>query len=501
MYNESLSKLSASLQSRQISSEELTQIFLDRIRRFDPILNSFITITEDLALQQAQAADQRITTGNAGPLTGIPIAHKDIFCTHGTKTTCASRMLENFIAPYDATAISRIQSTGMVMLGKVNMDEFAMGSSSETSYFGPVKNPWDITRVSGGSSGGSAAAVAARLTPIATGTDTGGSIRQPASFCGVTGIKPTYGRISRYGMIAYACSLDQGGIIAQNAEDAALLLNVMAGFDPKDSTSMDLPVPDYVASLSASNQTTPLSGLKIGLPQEWYGDGLDKDVRSIVEAALNSLTKLGAQLIDINLPHSPYCIPCYYVIAMSEASSNLSRYDGVRFGHRCQNSKDLLDLYTRSRAEGFDREVKRRIMTGTFSLSAGYYDAYYLKALKIRRLIAEDFRQAFKKVDILAGPVAPTAAFALGEHSEDPVTMYLQDIYTLPLNLAGLPGISIPIGFEVKGLPVGLQLISNHWQEERLLSIAHCYQQETDWHKIIPRRFVTAYLPRLREKG
>nr|VFJ53183.1 MAG: aspartyl-tRNA(Asn)/glutamyl-tRNA(Gln) amidotransferase subunit A [Candidatus Kentron sp. FM]VFJ72780.1 MAG: aspartyl-tRNA(Asn)/glutamyl-tRNA(Gln) amidotransferase subunit A [Candidatus Kentron sp. FM]VFK09047.1 MAG: aspartyl-tRNA(Asn)/glutamyl-tRNA(Gln) amidotransferase subunit A [Candidatus Kentron sp. FM] len=477
MHNKSLPELSAALKNREISSEELTRSFLDRIRRLDTTLNSFITVTEELALAQARAADKRIGAGQTGPLTGIPVAHKDIFCTHGVKTTCGSRMLDNFLAPYDATVIDRIRSAGMVMLGKTNMDEFAMGSSNETSYFGPVKNPWDETRVPGGSSGGSAAAVAARLAPIATGTDTGGSIRQPASFCNVTGIKPTYGRVSRYGMIAYASSLDQGGVIARSAEDAALLLGAMAGLDPRDSTSMDLPVPDYTASLSAS-----LQGIKIGLPREWYGEGLDNEVRAVVEAALTSLTGLGVALVDIDLPHSPYCIPCYYVIAMSEASSNLSRYDGVRFGHRCQGPKNLLDLYTRSRAEGFGREVKRRIMAGTFSLSAGYYDAYYLKALKVRRLIAEDFRDAFRKVHLLAGPVAPTPAFALGEHLDDPVTMYLQDIYTLPLNLAGLPGMSIPAGFDGKGLPIGLQLIANHWQEERLFNVAHRYQQETGWH-------------------
>nr|VFK18802.1 MAG: aspartyl/glutamyl-tRNA(Asn/Gln) amidotransferase subunit A [Candidatus Kentron sp. LPFa]VFK33400.1 MAG: aspartyl/glutamyl-tRNA(Asn/Gln) amidotransferase subunit A [Candidatus Kentron sp. LPFa] len=484
MHNKSLSELSAMLHNREISSEELTRFFLARIRRIDPLLNTFITITEDSALEQARAADRRIATGSATPLTGIPIAHKDIFCTHGVRTTCGSRMLEDFIAPYDATAIARIQSAGMVMLGKTNMDEFAMGSSSETSYFGPVKNPWDATRVPGGSSGGSAAAVAAGLAPIATGTDTGGSIRQPASFCGVTGIKPTYGRVSRYGMIAYASSLDQGGVIARSAEDAALLLHTMAGFDARDSTSIDLPVPDYAATLSASPR-----GIKIGLPREWYNDELDSDVRFAIEVALSELTKLGVELVDVDLPHSPYCIPCYYVIAMSEASSNLSRYDGVRFGHRCESPRDLSDLYARSRSEGFGDEVKRRIMTGTFSLSAGYYDAYYIKAQKIRQLIAQDFRHAFEKVDVLAGPVTPTTAFYLGEHLADPVTMYLQDIYTLPLNLAGLPGISAPAGFDKKSLPVGLQLICNHWQEGRLLNLAHCYQQETDWHKRAPRQF------------
>ncbi|MBT8420988.1 MAG: Asp-tRNA(Asn)/Glu-tRNA(Gln) amidotransferase subunit GatA [Gammaproteobacteria bacterium] len=483
MHHKSLTELSAALQGRKISSEELTRFFLDRIGRLDTTLNSFITVTEELALEQARSADKRIAAGDAGVLTGIPVAHKDIFCTQGVRTTCGSRMLENFSAPYDATAIARIASSGTVMLGKTNMDEFAMGSSNETSYFGPVKNPWDGERVPGGSSGGSAAAVAARLAPIATGTDTGGSIRQPASFCNVTGIKPTYGRVSRYGMIAYASSLDQGGVIARNAEDAALLLGAMAGVDPRDSTSVDLPVPDYMTTLSES-----LRGVKVGLPREWYGDGLDSGVRAVVEAALTSLAGLGVELVDINLPHSPYCIPCYYVIAMSEASSNLSRYDGVRFGHRCENPRDLLDLYIRSRAEGFGTEVKRRIMTGTFSLSAGYYDAYYLKALKVRRLIAEDFRRAFEKVDILAGPVAPTPAFALGEHMDDPVTMYLQDIYTLPLNLAGLPGMSVPAGFD-RGLPVGLQLIANHWEEARLFNMAHRYQQETDWHHFVPSRF------------
>nr|VFJ52517.1 MAG: aspartyl/glutamyl-tRNA(Asn/Gln) amidotransferase subunit A [Candidatus Kentron sp. DK] len=484
MHNKSLPELSSALQKREISSEELTRFFLDRIRALDTTLNSFITVTEKIALEQAREADRRIAAGEAGPLTGIPVAHKDIFCTQGVRTTCASRMLENFIAPYDATAIAHIRDAGMVMLGKTNMDEFAMGSSNETSWFGPVKNPWDETRAPGGSSGGSAAAVAARLAPIATGTDTGGSIRQPAAFCGVTGIKPTYGRVSRYGMIAYGSSLDQGGVIAQSAEDAAWLLGTMAGFDPRDSTSVDRTVPDYAADLSA-----PLQGIKVGLPREWYGEGLDSGVRERVEAALQTLTSLGAELMDIELPHSRYCIPCYYVIAMSEASSNLSRYDGVRFGHRCEAPKDLLDLYTRSRAEGFGMEVKRRIMTGTFSLSAGYYDAYYLKALKVRRLIAEDFDRAFDKVDILAGPVAPTTAFRLGEHLDDPVAMYLQDIYTLPLNLAGLPGMSIPVGFDAENLPVGLQLIAGHWREEELLNVAHGYQRETEWHRAIPPRF------------
>nr|VFJ47275.1 MAG: aspartyl/glutamyl-tRNA(Asn/Gln) amidotransferase subunit A [Candidatus Kentron sp. FW]VFJ49220.1 MAG: aspartyl/glutamyl-tRNA(Asn/Gln) amidotransferase subunit A [Candidatus Kentron sp. FW] len=484
MFDKSLSELSAILHTREISSEELTRFFLTRIERIDPLLNSFITITGGSALEQARAADRCIATGDSTPLTGIPVVHKDIFCTHDIKTTCGSRMLENFVAPYDATVVARIKSAGMIMLGKTNMDEFAMGSSSETSYFGSVKNPWDTTRVPGGSSGGSAAAVAAGLAPIATGTDTGGSIRQPSSFCGVTGIKPTYGRVSRYGMIAYASSLDQGGVIARSAKDAALLLGAMAGFDMQDSTSIDQPVPDYSSILSE-----PLQGIKIGLPREWYNDGLDNEVRSCVEMALSDLAKLGAELVDVNLPHSPYCIPCYYVIAMSEASSNLSRYDGVRFGHRCESPEDLLDLYTRSRSEGFGAEVKRRIMAGTFSLSAGYYDAYYVKAQKIRQLIAEDFHRAFEKVHALAGPVAPTTAFSLGEYLTDPVTMYLQDIYTLPLNLAGLPGISIPAGFDTKGLPIGLQLICNHWQEGRLLNLAHCYQQETDWHKRTPVEF------------
>nr|VFK37123.1 MAG: aspartyl/glutamyl-tRNA(Asn/Gln) amidotransferase subunit A [Candidatus Kentron sp. SD]VFK41231.1 MAG: aspartyl/glutamyl-tRNA(Asn/Gln) amidotransferase subunit A [Candidatus Kentron sp. SD]VFK78309.1 MAG: aspartyl/glutamyl-tRNA(Asn/Gln) amidotransferase subunit A [Candidatus Kentron sp. SD] len=485
MRNKSLSELSGMLHNREISSEELTRFFLSRIQDIDPALNTLITITEDCALDQARAADRGIAAGNATPLAGIPMVHKDIFCTHGIKTTCGSRMLENFLAPYDATVVARAKSAGMVMLGKTNMDEFAMGSSSETGYFGPVKNPWDTTRVAGGSSGGSAAAVAAGLSPIATGTDTGGSIRQPASFCGVTGIKPTYGRVSRYGMIAYASSLDQGGVIARSAEDAALLLNAMAGFDPKDSTSIDFPVPDYGPTLS-----TPLRGMKVGLPREWYdNDGLDGDVRATIEVALSELAKLGVELVDVGLPHSPYCIPCYYVIAMSEASSNLSRYDGVRFGHRCESPRDPWDLYARSRSEGFGDEVKRRIMAGTFSLSAGYYDAYYVKAQKIRQLIAEDFRRAFEKVDVLAGPVAPTTAFHLGEHLADPVAMYLQDIYTLPTSLAGLPGMSVPAGFDRKGLPVGLQLIGNHWQEGQLLNVAHRYQQETDWHGKMPDGF------------
>nr|VFK31260.1 MAG: aspartyl/glutamyl-tRNA(Asn/Gln) amidotransferase subunit A [Candidatus Kentron sp. MB]VFK34780.1 MAG: aspartyl/glutamyl-tRNA(Asn/Gln) amidotransferase subunit A [Candidatus Kentron sp. MB]VFK76942.1 MAG: aspartyl/glutamyl-tRNA(Asn/Gln) amidotransferase subunit A [Candidatus Kentron sp. MB] len=494
MYNNnSLSELSMMLHRREISSEELTRFFLERIQRLDPSLNTLITVTESAAWEQARAADQALAAGDADLLTGIPIVHKDVFCTHGAKTTCASRMLSDFIAPYDATVVARIRSAGMVMLGKANMDEFAMGSSSETSYFGPVKNPWDTRRVPGGSSGGSAAAVAAGLTPIATGTDTGGSIRQPASFCGVTGIKPTYGRVSRYGMIAYASSLDQGGVIARSAEDAAMLLKVMAGFDERDSTSIERPVPDYRATLTAS-----LQGIKIGLPREWHDQGLLNEVHSATQSALAELTKLGAELIDVSLPHSPYCIPCYYVIAMSEASSNLSRYDGARFGHRCDAPQDLLDLYVRSRSEGFGPEVKRRIMAGTFSLSAGYYDAYYLKAQKVRQLIAEDFRRVFQDVHVLAGPVAPTTAFRLGEHTANPVSMYLQDIHTLPLNLAGLPGISVPVGFDTKGLPIGLQLISNHWQEGQLLNVAHRYQQETDWHRKTPKGFETsqASLPR-----
>ena len=480
MHHETIAELAACLRRGMLTSTELTHRYLVRIERLDPHLNSYISVDAEGALAAAGHADARLERGEGGPLTGIPIAHKDIFCTKGIRTSCGSRMLDSFVAPYDATLVERLEQAGVVVLGKTNMDEFAMGSSNETSFYGPVKNPWDRQRVPGGSSGGSAAAVAARLCAAATGTDTGGSIRQPASFCGVTGIKPTYGRVSRYGMIAYGSSLDQGGVIARTAEDCALILQAMAGFDPRDSTSVERPVPDYRAGLDAD-----ITGLRIGVPEEWLGAGLDPGVEAAVTDALTQLEAMGARVEQIRLPHSPLCIAGYYVVAMSEASSNLARYDGVRFGHRCQAPTHLTDLYRRSRAEGFGAEIKRRIMIGTYALSAGYYDAYYLKAQKIRRLIADDFRRAFEKVDVIMGPVAPTPAFPLGAKTDDPVRMYLGDIYTLSLNLAGLPGMSIPAGFSA-GLPVGLQLIGNYWDEARLLTIAHQWQRTTDWHRAAP---------------
>ncbi|MCB2263148.1 MAG: Asp-tRNA(Asn)/Glu-tRNA(Gln) amidotransferase subunit GatA [Candidatus Thiosymbion ectosymbiont of Robbea hypermnestra] len=480
MHQETITELAAGLRRGDFTSTELTRRYLARIERLEPRLNSYISVDAEGALAAADRADARLRRGEAGPLTGIPIAHKDIFCTQGLRTSCGSRMLDGFIAPYDATVVERLAGAGTPVLGKTNMDEFAMGSSNETSFYGPVKNPWDERRVPGGSSGGSAAAVAAGLCAAATGTDTGGSIRQPASFCGVTGIKPTYGRVSRYGMIAYGSSLDQGGVIARTAQDCALILQAMAGFDPKDSTSVERPVPDYPAGLD-----TDLAGLRIGVPEEWLGAGLDPGVEAVVTAALSRFESLGARVERIRLPHSPLCIAGYYVVAMSEASSNLARYDGVRFGHRCEDPADLPDLYRRSRAEGFGAEVKRRIMIGTYALSAGYYDAYYLKAQKLRRLIAEDFRAAFERVDVILGPVAPTPAFPLGAKTDDPVQMYLSDIYTLSLNLAGLPGLSVPAGFSA-GLPVGLQLIGNYWEEGRLLAIAHQWQRATDWHRAVP---------------
>ncbi len=483
MHHKTIVQLSAALAAGECSSEELTRAFLERIERFNPPLNAFITVTAESALAQARAADQRRRRGEAQPLTGVPIAHKDIFCTDGVRTSCGSRMLDPFIAPYDATVVERLAATGAVMLGKTNLDEFAMGSSNETSFYGPVRNPWDLEAVPGGSSGGSAAAVAARLTPGATGTDTGGSIRQPAALCGITGIKPTYGRVSRWGMIAYASSLDQGGPLARTAADCALLLGAMAGFDPSDSTSVDRPVPDYATLLDR-----PLAGLKIGLPKEYFGEGLDSAVAQVVEEAIAEYRRLGAETVEVSLPNSALAIPAYYVIAPAECSSNLARFDGVRYGHRCEDPKDLLDLYTRSRAEGFGSEVKRRILVGTFVLSAGYYDAYYLKAQQIRRLISDDFRRAFEQVDVIAGPTSPTVAFNLGEKVDDPITMYLSDIYTIAVNLAGLPGLSMPVGF-VGQRPVGLQLIGDYFAEDRLLNVAHRYQQTTDWHERSPAGF------------
>ncbi|MBK7251216.1 MAG: Asp-tRNA(Asn)/Glu-tRNA(Gln) amidotransferase subunit GatA [Gammaproteobacteria bacterium] len=480
MHRRTIAELARGLRAKEYSSVELTQSLLARIAAAQPALNAFITVTGEEALAAAVAADRRLATGDAGPLTGLPIAHKDIFCTEGVLTTCGSRMLGNFRAPYDATVVAKLRAAGTVMLGKTNMDEFAMGSSNETSFFGAVKNPWNPRRVPGGSSGGSAAAVAARLVPGASATDTGGSIRQPAALCGVTGLKPTYGRVSRYGMIAFASSLDQAGTLTASAEDAALLLTAMSGFDPLDSTSVDLPVPDYTAVLER-----PLTGLRVGLLKEFFDKGLQRDVEEPLRAALAVYGKLGARLTEVSLPNLPLSVPTYYVVAPAECSSNLARFDGVRFGHRCEDPRDLTDLYERSRGEGFGAEVKRRIMTGTYVLSAGYYDAYYLKAQRVRQLIAGDFTRAFTQVDVLVGPTTPTPAFELGAKTADPVTMYLNDIYTIGANLAGLPAMSIPCGF-ADGLPVGLQLIGPHFAEERLLNAAHLYQRETDWHRRMP---------------
>ena len=477
----SLKQISDGLAAGDFSSVEITRELLDRIAAANPALNAYITVTDELALQQAEAADQARADGRAGALTGVPLAVKDIFCTDGVLTSCASRMLENFRAPYDATVIEKLKAAGTVMLGKTNMDEFAMGSSNENSHYGPARNPWDRERVPGGSSGGSAVAVAAGLAPAALGTDTGGSIRQPAAFCGITGLKPTYGRVSRYGMIAYASSLDQGGPMARSAEDCALLLQAMAGFDERDSTSIEREVPDYAASLDQE-----IGGLRIGLPQEYFAEGLDDGVARVIEAAIDEYRRLGAEIVEISLPNSGIAIPAYYVVAMAECSSNLSRFDGVRFGHRCDDPKDLEDLYKRSRTEGFGDEVKRRILIGTYALSAGYYDAYYLKAQKLRRLISDDFQRAFEQCDLIAGPTTPTPAFPLGANQDDPVAMYLQDIYTISVNLAGLPAMSIPAGFS-DGLPVGLQLIGNYFDEARLLGAAHRFQQATDWHRQQPQ--------------
>ncbi|MEE8118680.1 MAG: Asp-tRNA(Asn)/Glu-tRNA(Gln) amidotransferase subunit GatA [Gammaproteobacteria bacterium] len=480
MHTQSIAELSAGLRNGEYSSEELTRHFLARIDTAQEKLNAFVTVCHDRALEQARNAEKVLKNGNANALTGIPLAQKDIFCTKGVKTTCGSKMLDNFISPYDATLVEKFNAAGCVMLGKTNMDEFAMGSSSETSFYGPVKNPWDTSTVPGGSSGGSAAAVAAGIAPAATGTDTGGSIRQPAALTGVTGVKPTYGRVSRYGMIAFASSLDQGGTLTRSAEDAALLLQVMSGFDERDSTCVDKPVPDYTVSLNNS-----VKGLKIGLPQEFFDDGLDSGVADAVHTALDVYKSLGAEIIDIHLSNLGLSVPTYYVVAPAECSSNLSRFDGVRFGYRCEDPKDLLDLYMRSRGEGFGDEVKRRIMIGTYVLSAGYYDAYYLKAQKTRQLIAADFKAAFEKVDVIMGPTTPTPAFRLGEKTNDPITMYLNDIYTIGVNLAGLPGMSVPMG-KVNNLPVGLQIIAPYFDEARMLNIAHQYQLNTDWHRQVP---------------
>jgi len=485
MINASLKQLSQALAAKQISSVELTQLFLDRIARLNPTLNAFVTVDAEKSLNSARAADARIAAGNAGLLTGIPIAQKDIFCAEGWRTTCGSKMLANFVSPYDATVIRKMESeAGLVSLGKTNMDEFAMGSSNETSFFGPVRNPWDSERVPGGSSGGSAAAVAARMAPAATGTDTGGSIRQPAALCNLTGLKPTYGVVSRYGMIAFASSLDQAGPMAASAEDCALLLNSMAGFDERDSTSLERPREDYSRDLEK-----PLAGLRIGLPREFFGEGCDAAVMAAVRAAIAEYEKLGATTVEVSLPNSHLSVPAYYVIAPAEASSNLSRFDGVRYGFRAEDYSNLDDMYMKSRAQGFGAEVKRRIMIGAYVLSHGYYDAYYLQAQRIRRLIANDFVEAFKSCDVIMGPTSPSTAFKLGEKAADPVQMYLSDIYTIAVNLAGLPGMSVPCGF-VGGLPVGLQVVGNYFAEAQLLNVAHRYQQATDWHQRRPAGLV-----------
>ncbi len=476
-----LTELSSGLQGGEFSSVELTQHFLARIARLDAELNSFVSVDEAGALAAARAADERRASGEASPLLGVPIAHKDIFCTRGLRTSCGSKMLDNFVPPYNATIVEKLAASGAVMLGKTNMDEFAMGSSNETSYYGAVKNPWSTDCVPGGSSGGSAAAVAARLAPATTGTDTGGSIRQPAALCGITGLKPTYGRCSRYGMIAFASSLDQAGPMTQTAADAALMLQAMAGVDQRDSTSADHPVDDYMAGLEQS-----LAGLRIGLPREYFDSRLDAEMNRQVSAGIQLLVDAGAELVDIDLPNSALSVPAYYVIAPAEASSNLSRFDGVRYGYRCDNPDDLLDLYTRTRSEGFGEEVKRRILVGTYALSAGYYDAYYRKAQQIRRLIKQDFVDAFSKVDVIAGPTSPSPAFRFGEKGDDPVAMYLEDIYTIAVNLAGLPGISVPAGL-IDNKPVGLQLIGNYFDEARLLNVAHQFQQLSDWHRQLPQ--------------
>jgi len=482
LLNASLKELSAALAQKKISSVELTKLYLGRIKALNGKLNAFITVDEKKSVAQAQAADALIARGDAKPLTGIPVAHKDIFVARGWLTTCGSKILSNFVAPYDAHLIERFNSAGAVLLGKTNMDEFAMGSSSESSFYGAVKNPWNADCVPGGSSGGSAAAIAARMAPAATGTDTGGSIRQPAALSGVCGLKPTYGLVSRYGMVAFASSLDQAGPFAKSAEDLALLLNAMAGFDSRDSTSVERPSEDYARDLEK-----PLSGLRVGVPKEHFGEGLAADVGKAVEQALGQLEKLGAKRVSIELPNSPLSVPTYYVIAPAEASSNLSRFDGARYGYRAKNYADLADMYRKTRAEGFGPEVRRRILIGTYVLSHGYYDAYYLKAQKIRRLIANDFADAFKRCDVVIGPTSPTVAFKIGAKTSDPVQMYLNDIYTIPANLAGLPAASIPCGFGAGGLPAGLHLVGNYFAEAKVLNIAHQYQKATDWHRREPK--------------
>jgi len=495
MIEASLTELADALAAKKVTSVELTERYLARIDRHQGALNAFVTVDRDRSLAHARDADARLARGERAPLLGIPVAHKDIFCARGWLTTCASRILSNFVAPYDAHVIEQFGAAGAVILGKTNMDEFAMGSSTENSYFGPARNPWDPARVPGGSSGGSAAAVAARLAPCATGTDTGGSIRQPSGFCGISGIKPTYGLVSRHGMIAYASSLDQGGAFARSAADLALLLNAMAGFDARDSTSLDRPKEDYGRDLAR-----PLAGMRIGLPREYFGEGMDSDVRAAVEGAIAVLRKLGATVVEVGLPNSALSVPAYYVIAPAEASSNLARFDGVRYGYRAPEYADLADMYCKTRAQGFGAEVKRRILVGTYVLSHGYYDAYYLQAQRVRRLIAQDFVAAFRECDLIVGPTSPTVAFRVGEQVADPVKMYLNDIYTVSPNLAGLPAMSIPCGFGTGagpalpsdpsgGLPVGLQIVGPYFSEARMLNLGHQFQLATDWHRRAPPGF------------
>lgn len=483
MHRLSIRQMSEKLKAREITSVALTQHYLDRIEQYDGDLNAYISVTPELAIEMAKQADEMLDKGEGSFLTGIPVAHKDIFCIDGVKTSCGSKMLHNFVAPYDATVVEKLKAAGMPILGKTNMDEFAMGSSSESSYYGPTKNPWNLNAVPGGSSGGSAAVVAAGLAPLATGTDTGGSIRQPASFCGITGIKPTYGAVSRYGMIAYASSFDQGGPMTRSAEDAAWLLDAMAGFDEKDSTSLEQEKPNYLAQLGAS-----LQGLRVGVPKEYFGEGLAEPVSKTIKDAIEVLRQEGAEIVEVSLPNKDLAVPAYYVLAPAEASSNLSRFDGVRYGYRCESPKDLSDLYMRSRSEGFGAEVKRRIMVGAYALSEGYYDAYYLKAQKLRRMVRDDFVKAFESCDVIVGPVAPTPAFNIGEKSDDPISMYLADLYTIPVNLAGLPAMSIPAGF-AEGMPVGLHLVGSYHDEAKLLNIAHQFQQVTSWHEQMPEAY------------
>lgn len=487
MLEKSIKELAQGLRNKEFSSVELTQAYLDRIEKLDKKLNSYITVSAEQALADAAKADEKIANGDNNLWTGIPFAHKDIFCTEGTLTTCGSKMLHNFVPPYNATVAEKFINAGAICLGKTNMDEFAMGSTNESSYYGKVLNPWSDTKelVPGGSSGGSAAAVAARLAPVATGTDTGGSIRQPAAFCGLTGLKPTYGRVSRYGMIAFASSLDQGGPMAKSAEDCAAMLQVMAGHDAKDSTSIEQDVPDYLEALTGN-----ISGLKIGLPKEYFNEHLSPDINQVLSDAIKVLEAKGVEFKEVSLPNSDLGVPAYYVIAPAEASANLSRFDGVRYGYRCEDPKDLMDMYLRSRSEGFGDEVKRRIMVGTYALSAGYYDAYYNKAMQVRRLIKNDFETVFKEVDFILGPTTPSPAFGFGEKGDDPVQMYLEDVYTITANLAGIPAMSLPAGL-VDGLPCGLQLLGNYFDEARMLNLGYAFQQETDWHKLRPENSLT----------